>query len=274
MATPGFPLPLRNALATLACEALDAADAHGRRVAGARAGAPPPDAERRLAAVHLIDAGAATLLDVHAPWDAAIDHAARALRQRGHGGGTVPPDDPIGRAIVRAAALWNEALFFEVHEVLEVVWQREAGERRQALQGLIQIAVAWHHLAHGNPRGARTLLREGRARLAAAPPGTLPLLDGGALLAATEPAESALAASGAERSRPACRSAAERGPRRPSARAPALVLDPAVRVAQRSTRRGPHQSSRIARLADASSATPRAALAQRVIERAVERPGR
>jgi len=200
MATPGFPLPLRNALATLACEALDAADARAAvEWLAHRAGAPTPDAERRLASVHLIDAGAATLLDVHTPWDVAIrSHAARALRAaEAHGSGPVPSDDAIGRAIVRAAALWNEALFFEVHEVLEAVWQREAGERRQALQGLIQIAVAWHHLAHGNPRGARTLLREGRARLAAAPPGTLPLLDGSALLAATEPAESALAASGA-----------------------------------------------------------------------------
>jgi hypothetical protein len=200
MATPGFPLPLRNALATLACEALDADDARAAvEWLAHRNDTPPPDAERRLTAVHLVDPGTATLLEVHAPWDAPIRaHAARALRAADlHRGTRLRPDDAIGRAITHAAALWNEALFFEVHEVLEAVWQRESGERRQALQGLIQIAVAWHHLAHGNPRGARTLLREGRARLAAVPPGTLPLLDADALLAATEPAESALAASGA-----------------------------------------------------------------------------
>jgi hypothetical protein len=200
MATPGFPLPLRNALATLACAALDADDARAAvEWLAHREGAPTPDAERRLTGVHLVDAGTAALLDVHVPWDAAIRaHAARALRAGDlHRSSRARPDDAIGRAVTRAAALWNAALFFEVHEVLEAVWQRESGARRQALQGLIQIAVAWHHLAHGNPRGARTLLREGRARLAAVHPDTLPLLDGDALLAATEPAETALAASGA-----------------------------------------------------------------------------
>src|SRR5262249_12390638 len=182
MATPAFPLPLRNALATLACEALEADDARAAVEWLARpAGPPPADAERRLAAVHLVDAGGERLLDVHAPWDSAIRaHAVRALeaaaayRRRpaappddAAGRPAAAADDAVGRAIVRAAALWNEGLFFEVHEVLEAVWQRESGDRRQALQGVIQIAVAWHHLAHGNPRGARTLLREGRARLAA-----------------------------------------------------------------------------------------------------------
>jgi hypothetical protein len=198
MATPGFPLPLRNALATLACEALDDDGARAALAWLAQpAGPPPPDAERRLAAVHLLDAGAVAVLDVHAPWEPAIRaHAARALRAAAaHRVRGPHPDDAVGRAIVHAAALWNEGLFFEVHEVLEAVWQRETGDCRQAVQGLIQIAVAWHHLAHGNPRGARTLLREGRARLAAAPPGTLPLLDRDALLAATEPAEAALATS-------------------------------------------------------------------------------
>jgi len=56
--------------------------------------------------------------------------------------------------VTRAAALWDARLFFEVHEVLEAVWQRAAGETRQALQGLIQIAVAFYHLAGGNLRAA------------------------------------------------------------------------------------------------------------------------
>src|SRR5262249_10768155 len=180
MATPGFPLPLRNALATLACEALEADDARAAVEWLARpAGPPPADAERRLAAGPLVDAGGERLLHVPPPRGSAIRaHAVRALeaaaayRRRP----AAPLDDAVGRAIVRAAALWNEGLFFEVHEVLEAVWQRESGDRRQALQGVIQIAVAWHHLAHGNPRGARTLLRDGRARLPASPPGTLPLL--------------------------------------------------------------------------------------------------
>src|SRR5206468_134864 len=76
---------------------------------------------------------------------------------------------------------------FEVHEVLEAVWKTAAGATRQALQGVIQIAVAYHHLMHGNRRGARSLLVEGRSRLASVPATTLPALDVAALLAATAP---------------------------------------------------------------------------------------
>ncbi len=200
MATPGFPLPLRNALATLCCDALDADDA---RAALAwlveRASPPPPEAAARLAAVHLVDAGGAALLGVHAAWDDAIRaHAARGLRAAAsHRARGLEPDDAVVRALVESVALWSERLFFEVHEVLEAVWQRETGDRRQALQGLIQVAVAYHHLAHGNPRGARTLLREGRARLAAAPAGALAPVDRDRLLAETAAAEAALATSGA-----------------------------------------------------------------------------
>jgi predicted metal-dependent hydrolase len=96
------------------------------------------------------------------------------------------------RACALAAALWNELLFFEVHEVLEAVWKNAQGAERQALQGVIQIAVAFHHLAHGNRRGARTLLAEGRARLDAVPDATLPALDVARLLAETAPWEAAL----------------------------------------------------------------------------------
>ena len=194
MATPGFPLPLRNALAELALAACedDAAVAALGWLA-APVDAPPPPAAARLAAVHLIDLDGRALLPVHAPHAAAVAaHASRALRsaaafRRGSGGAGVV------RACQIAAALWNERLFFEVHEVLEAVWKTAAGATRQALQGVIQIAVAYHHLMHGNRRGARTLLAEGRSRLASAPATALPALDVGALLTATAPWEGALA---------------------------------------------------------------------------------
>src|SRR5437773_692568 len=159
----------------------------------APAAAPPPAAAARLAAVHLFDPGGRALLPVHAPHAAAVAaHATRALRaaaafRRG------PPGAGVVRACRVAAALWNEGLFFEVHEVLEAVWKTAAGTERQALQGVIQVAVAYHHLAHGNRRGARTLLAEGRSRLASVPTTTLPTLDVAGLLAATAPWEAALA---------------------------------------------------------------------------------
>jgi hypothetical protein len=206
MATPGFPLPLRNALAALACDALDADDAQAAIAwLASPDGAPPFRAASRLAGVHLIEAGSAALLDVHAPWSGAIrSHAARAARAAlAYRRGAPPPADPLSKAVVQAAMLWSEGLFFEVHEVLEAVWQRESGDRRVALQGLIQVAVAYHHLAHGNRRGARTLLRDGRARLAGMPADSLPLVDVETLLADTAAAEAALSTAGpAEAPRP------------------------------------------------------------------------
>jgi hypothetical protein len=189
----GFPLPLRNALAELAIAALDdEAAAAALAWLAAPAGAPRAAAEGRLAAVHLIDPGAAALLPIHAPHAAEVQaHATRALRAA-H---AFRPDAHAGtgRACRAAAALWNEGLFFEVHEVLEAVWKTAAGPERQALQGLIQIAVAFHHLAHGNRRGAASLMTEGYARLASVSAATLPGIDVARLLRATAPWEAALA---------------------------------------------------------------------------------
>lgn len=197
MSRPGLPLPLRNALATLALAALEDDDAHAALCwLAAPVGPPPPRAAPRLVAVHLIDAGGHALLAVHASHRPAITaHAERALRAAGAARRTppVPGADRATRASHHAAALWQAGLFFEVHEVLEAVWTTATGDTRQALQGVIQIAVAYHHLAHGNLRGARSLLHEGRARLASVPAAALPALDLGALVAATGPWEEGLA---------------------------------------------------------------------------------
>jgi hypothetical protein len=190
---PGLPLPLRNALAELAIAAPDEAAARAALVwlAGA-GGTPPPAAAARLAAVHLIDPDGTALLAVHAPHAAAAaDHAARALRAADTFAGRAA-ERGLDRTCHAAAALWNERLFFEVHEVLEAVWKTATGAERQALQGVIQIAVAFHHLAHGNRRGARTLLVEGRGRLGSVPLSVLPALDVARLLASTAPWEAAL----------------------------------------------------------------------------------
>jgi predicted metal-dependent hydrolase len=57
-------------------------------------------------------------------------------------------------------ALFNCAEFFEAHEALEDVW-REAqlgSPRRRHLQGLVQLAVAFHHESRQNFVGARSVL--------------------------------------------------------------------------------------------------------------------
>jgi hypothetical protein len=83
-----------------------------------------------------------------------------------------PGEPSLARVLEAAAVLFDAGLYFEVHELLEPAWQRAAGARREALQGLIQVAVGYQHLANGNVAGARSLLAEGAARLAA---GEVPL---------------------------------------------------------------------------------------------------
>jgi hypothetical protein len=76
------------------------------------------------------------------------------------------PGAPLATALDAAAALFDAGLYYEVHELLEPHWMRAAGDGRETLQGLIQIAVGFQHLANGNPVGARALLRDGAARTA------------------------------------------------------------------------------------------------------------
>ena len=71
----------------------------------------------------------------------------------------------VERALEEAACLFNQGLFFEVHEVLEAVWLKQTGPSRLLLQGLIQIAVGFHHLENRNLNGALGLLKEGRDKV-------------------------------------------------------------------------------------------------------------
>jgi hypothetical protein len=75
------------------------------------------------------------------------------------------PAADVRAALEAAARLFDAGLFFEVHEVLEPHWVVARDSMRDALQGLIQIAVGWQHLANDNVAGARSLLTEGAARL-------------------------------------------------------------------------------------------------------------
>ncbi len=69
------------------------------------------------------------------------------------------------RALCKGVLLFNHRLFFEVHEVLEVQWRQESGAEKTFFQGLIQIAVAFHHLENRNLRGALALLHDGLEKL-------------------------------------------------------------------------------------------------------------
>ena len=98
-------------------------------------------------------------------------------------------------------SLFNSGHFFDAHEVLEDVW-REAprhGQVRQHLQGLVQLAVAFHHQSTGNLNGARSVLERALRNLEGAEK-SFPELDLERLRASLSPWRDYLARSFAERS--------------------------------------------------------------------------
>jgi len=167
-----LPLPLRNRLAELILDALHDAGArealaamvkvcgnpHALESAGPLPEAFPEDIfDRRDGGWHIKSAYrqyAGELLE-------RAERARRILHVRPFD----PPDPPLATALVSAALLFHAHLYFEVHELLEPYWLRAEGSNREALQGLIQVAVGFAHLANGNVSGAQSLLHDGCARV-------------------------------------------------------------------------------------------------------------
>ncbi len=63
--------------------------------------------------------------------------------------------------------LWNEELFFEMHELLETLYCKTTGPERAALKGLIQAAGVYIHVYRGNQKAARGLASRSRKHLLA-----------------------------------------------------------------------------------------------------------
>lgn len=58
----------------------------------------------------------------------------------------------------RGMHLFNHAEFFDAHEVLEDIWRAAPPENKKFVQGLVQVAVAFHHYSTGNRVGMRSVL--------------------------------------------------------------------------------------------------------------------
>ncbi len=58
---------------------------------------------------------------------------------------------------VHGIELFNEEEFFECHEVIEDLWFATQDEYKDLYKGVIQAAVALHHLSRRNMSGARKL---------------------------------------------------------------------------------------------------------------------
>lgn len=74
-------------------------------------------------------------------------------------------------SLVAGIALFNAHQFWHAHEAWEVPWLEASGDLRQFLQGLIQLAAAYHHVQRGTYRGGVRLFDAALRRLAAFPDG-------------------------------------------------------------------------------------------------------
>lgn len=67
--------------------------------------------------------------------------------------------------VVHGLELFNAGEYFEAHEVLETAWRAQREPVRELYRGILQIAVAYYHLLHGNSRGAEKMIVRSRVWL-------------------------------------------------------------------------------------------------------------
>ena len=72
-------------------------------------------------------------------------------------------------AFSRGVSEFNDGLFFECHDTLEELWTGLRGPSRDFFQGLIQVAVAFHHLSNLNAGGAASMMERALGRFRAYP---------------------------------------------------------------------------------------------------------
>lgn len=100
--------------------------------------------------------------------------------------------------VLRGLAEFNRGEYFTCHETLELAWNEEPDPVRLLYQGILQIAVACHHVKGQNWRGAMKVLERGLPKLAHFAPACQGI-DVAGLLAGARRLQAALADLGEER---------------------------------------------------------------------------
>ena len=72
-------------------------------------------------------------------------------------------------SLAEGVALFNEQRFWHAHEAWERIWLTAAGDEKRFLQGLIQLAAAYHHVQRGTYRGGVRLFDAALEKLEAFP---------------------------------------------------------------------------------------------------------
>jgi hypothetical protein len=69
-------------------------------------------------------------------------------------------------SLERGLELLRGGEWFAAHEELEEEWREAPEPERDFLQGLVHVAVAWHHAGQANANGAARQLEKAERRLA------------------------------------------------------------------------------------------------------------
>lgn len=67
--------------------------------------------------------------------------------------------------MIQGVRLFNRQEFFQSHEVLEDIWREASPEEKKFFQGLVQVAVAYHHFSTGNEVGMRSVMQRAMGNL-------------------------------------------------------------------------------------------------------------
>jgi len=76
---------------------------------------------------------------------------------------------PLPAEVLEGLERFNRGAFFDAHESLEHAWRAERGPVRELYHGILQLAVAWHHVERGSYRGALHSLARAKHWLAGFP---------------------------------------------------------------------------------------------------------
>lgn len=76
---------------------------------------------------------------------------------------------PFAPAFIRGVRHFNAREFWEAHEAWEELWLESESRLVEFLQGLIQLAAAYHHVRRGTLRGAVRLFDSSLRKLALYP---------------------------------------------------------------------------------------------------------
>jgi hypothetical protein len=69
------------------------------------------------------------------------------------------------RLFQKGLEAFNSAHFYDAHEHWEELWLETPNPKKMFLQGLIQVAAAFHHYSRANLQGTRNLLQAGLLKL-------------------------------------------------------------------------------------------------------------